>query len=228
MGTATLTPSKPGSPGDSAPPPGKGNDGRGGGGSGGSGGQGHRGPSNPPLPPGAYRIAIWIVIVAITMFFLALTSALVVRSGISNDWVHTAIPPILYFNTLVLICSSVTLELSRRSLKREAGEKFARWLYVTTALGITFILGQLAAWRELAAQGIYIATNPSSSFLYMLTAAHGLHLLGGILGLLYLVFRRRQILAIPRKRIALDVTAIYWHFMDGLWIYLLILLIVKV
>jgi len=226
MGTAILTPSKPNPPGDSTPPPGKGNDGRGGG-SGGSGGHGSRGPSNPPLPLGAYRIAIWIAIVSISMLFLALTSAMVVRAEISGDWVRTAIPPILYFNTLVLICSSLTLELSRRALKREDGEKFARWLYLTTALGVTFIVGQLVAWRELAARGIYINTNPSSSFLYLLTAAHGLHLLGGILALLYLVFRTRQIIRNPRKRIAVDVTAIYWHFMDGLWIYLLILLRVK-
>jgi len=221
-----LTPSKPSPPGDCVPPPGKGNDG-GGGGQGGRGGDGSRGPSNPPLPLGAYRIAIWIALASISMLFLALTSAMVVRAEISGDWVHTAIPPILYFNTLVLISSSLTLELSRKALRRAAGNKFARWLYLTIALGILFLAGQFVAWRELAARGIYINTNPGSSFFYLLTAAHAVHLLGGILALLYLVFRRRQIIAVPRKRIAVDVTAIYWHFMDGLWIYLLILLMVK-
>ncbi|HUZ45003.1 MAG TPA: cytochrome c oxidase subunit 3 [Terriglobia bacterium] len=221
-----MTPSKPSPPGDCVPPPGKGNDG-GGGGQGGRGGDGSRGPSNPPLPLGAYRIAIWIALASISMLFLALTSAMVVRAEISGDWVHTAIPPILYFNTLVLISSSLTLELSRKALRRAAGNKFARWLYLTIALGILFLAGQFVAWRELAARGIYINTNPGSSFFYLLTAAHAVHLLGGILALLYLVFRRRQIIAVPRKRIAVDVTAIYWHFMDGLWIYLLILLMVK-
>ena len=85
----------------------------------------------------------------------------------------------------------------------------------------------MIAWRELAAQGIFITTNPSSGFLYLLTAAHGLHLLGGILALLYLVFRTQKIIFNPRKRIAVDITATYWHFMDGLWIYLLVLLVVK-
>jgi len=226
MEAAILTPSKPSPPGDCVPPPGKGNDG-GGGGQGGRGGDGSRGPSNPPLPLGAYRIAIWIALASISMLFLALTSAMVVRAEISGDWVHTAIPPILYFNTLVLISSSLTLELSRKALRRAAGNKFARWLYLTIALGILFLAGQFVAWRELAARGIYINTNPGSSFFYLLTAAHAVHLLGGILALLYLVFRRRQIIAVPRKRIAVDVTAIYWHFMDGLWIYLLILLMVK-
>ncbi len=161
------------------------------------------------------------------MLFLALTVVMVARAVESNDWVHTAVPPLLYFNTLVLVASSFTFEFSKRALKRVAESQFVRWLYLTTGLGITFIVGQLVAWRELAAQGIYITTNPSSSFLYLLTAAHGLHLLGGILALLYLVFRTRKIILNPRKRIAVDITAIYWHFMDGLWIYLLILLMVK-
>jgi cytochrome c oxidase subunit III len=224
MGSTVLTPPKASPPGESTPPP---RNGRGGGGSGGPGGHGYRGPSNSPLPLGAYKIGIWVAIISISMLFLALTGAMVARAMRSNGWVHTAVPPILYLNTLVLIASSFTFELSRKALKREASTAFVRWLYLTTALGVTFILGQLVAWRELAARGIYITTNPSSSFLYLLTAAHGVHLLGGILALLYLVFRTRKIILFPRKRIAVEVTAIYWHFMDALWIYLLILLIVK-
>jgi cytochrome c oxidase subunit III len=223
MGSTVLNPTRP--PADSAPPPGKGNDGRGG--DDGPGGRGAGSPSNSPLPIGAYRIAIWIAIVSIAMLFLALTVVMVARAVESNDWVHTAIPRVLYFNTLVLVTSSFTLELSKRALKREAASQFVRWLYLTTALGITFIAGQLVAWRQLASQGIYITTNPSSSFLYLLTAAHGLHLLGGILALFYLAFRTIKIILNPRKRIVVDIVAIYWHFMDGLWIYLLILLAVK-
>jgi cytochrome c oxidase subunit III len=223
MGSTILSPTRP--PADSAPPPGNGNGGSGGGD--GQGGRGSGGPSNSPLPIGAYRIAIWIAIASISMLFLALTVVMVARAVESNNWVHTAIPRLLYFNTLVLITSSFTFELSKRALKREATTQFVRWLYLTTGLGVTFIAGQLVAWRQLASQGIYITTNPSSSFLYLLTAAHGLHLLGGILALLYLVFRTHKIILNPRKRIAVDIVAIYWHFMDGLWIYLLVLLAVK-
>ena len=223
MGSTILSPTRP--PADSGHPPGKGNDGRGGGDGPGGGGSG--GPSNSPLPIGAYRIAIWIAIVSIAMLFLALTVVMVARAVESSNWVHTAVPRLLYFNTLVLITSSFTFELSKRALKREAATQFVRWLYLTTGLGITFIAGQLVAWRQLTSQGIYITTNPSSSFLYLLTAAHGLHLLGGILALLYLVFRTRKIILNPRKRIAVDIVAIYWHFMDGLWIYLLLLLAIK-
>ncbi len=161
------------------------------------------------------------------MLFGALTIAMLVRAENSADWVHGAIPSVLYFNTGILVLSSLTLEFSRRSLRREAEKKFRNWLYCTTGLGMIFIAGQLLAWRQLAARGIYVTSNPSSSFFYVLTAAHGIHLLGGILALIYLVFRSKKIFRTPTKRIAVDVTAIYWHFMDVLWIYILILLKVK-
>lgn len=231
MGTAVLTPPQTKAPEDSTPPPGRGNGGSGGeGGSGGPGGSGRGGRRQPPnwsLPPGAYRIGIWMGIVSISMLFVALTSAMLVRAEIQSNWVHAEIPSILYFNTLVLVLSSMTLEVSRRSLNRGAEKKFRGYLYATTALGIVFITGQLLAWRELAARGIYVTTNPSSSFFYVLTAAHGVHLIGGILALFYLLFRSGKIIRIPQKRIAVEVTAIYWHFMDGLWIYILILLKLK-
>ena len=225
MGSTVVTPARPDLPGHSSRPPGNGQDGSGGGGD--SGGRGQRGPSNTPLPKGAYKIAIWIAILSIAVLFFALTGVMVARAEESSNWVHTTVPPLLYFNTLLLVTSSFTLELSRRALKREAANQFVRWLYVTTGLGIAFIVGQLIAWRQLAAQGIYVNTNPSSGFIYVLTAAHGVHLLGGILALLYLVFRKGKIIFNPDKRIALDITATYWHFMDVLWIYLLILLAVK-
>ncbi|HEV2176489.1 MAG TPA: cytochrome c oxidase subunit 3 [Terriglobia bacterium] len=197
-------------------------------------------------PARAYQTGMWMALAAIVMLFAAFTSALVVRKGMSNDWVRTALPRILYLNTLILLASSLTFELARRSLKTsraalsgtDSANWFARWLYVTLILGLAFIAGQLLAWRELAARGVYLATNPSSSFFYLLTAAHGIHLLGGICALAYVVFRAPKIAVAavgvypgrdrrsgqPRATLALDLTALYWHFMDGLWIYLLILL----
>ena len=177
-----------------------------------------------------YRTGMWMALAAIVMLFAAFTSALVVRKGISNDWVRTAPPPILWLNTAVLIASSVTFEFSRRSLAAGASfsvSRFSRWLYVTLALGVAFIAGQLIAWRELASRGVYLATNPSSSFFYLLTGAHGLHLLGGIAALLYVVLRSRQLALAPAKRVVVDVTAVYWHFMDALWIYIVLLLAVR-
>ena len=99
---------------------------------------------------------------------------------------------------------------------------------LTVLLGLGFLASQLFAWRELVAQGLYMASNPHSSFFYVLTGAHGLHLLGGILGLDYLLLRSRRKAAeeqAEEKRQAMaDSVALYWHFMDGLWIYLFLLL----
>jgi len=179
------------------------------------------------VPARAYHTGMWMGIAGIVMVFAAFTSALVVRRGLSTDWVPTAIPRILFLNTAVLALSSLTLELSRRSLRARRHPAFARWLYLTVGLGLVFVGGQLEAWKELAARGVYLSSNPSSSFFYLLTAAHGIHLLGGVAALLTLALRTQMIVALPKKRVAVEVTAIYWHFMDALWIYLLILLVVR-
>lgn len=197
------------------------------GGSGGNGGHGDRWGSAPwTVPDRAYRTGMWMGIAGIVMVFAAFTSALVVRRGLATDWVPTALPHILYLNTFVLVASSLTLELSRRSVRAGDGVRFRRWLYLTAALGLAFVAGQWTAWRELASRGVYLATNPSSSFFYLLTAAHGIHLMGGITALLTLALRAKR-LAASGRLVSVEVTSIYWHFMDGLWIYLLILLRVR-
>jgi cytochrome c oxidase subunit 3 len=157
------------------------------------------------------------------MFFMALTSSFLVRKGLGDDWVSFELPHILWFNTLVLIASSVTIQIAKSQLRKGLTDSFGRLWGITTALGLLFLGGQLIAWRELAAQGVFMITNPSSSFFYLLTALHGLHLLGGIVALGYVVVRdwRRSRIT---KSDAASLVSIYWHFMDGLWIFLLALL----
>ena len=167
---------------------------------------------------------MWFGVGGIVMLFAAFTSAMVVRRGMSFDWVSMAVPRILWLNTGVLLASSLTLELSRRALARRSAAQFTRWLYATLILGLAFLGGQLVAWRELASRGVYLATNPSSSFFYVLTATHGLHLAGGIIALGYVVFRAGRMVRGLARQTALEVTAIYWHFMDALWIYIFFLL----
>ena len=178
--------------------------------------------SPPPSSTG-----IWVVLFAITMMFAAFTSALVVRKGSSLDWRHFALPSILYFNTFLLLMSSVTLEVARRRIAafmgglRKENENPARWLYITLFLGLLFVAGQYIAWHQLSAEGVFLATNPSSSFFYVLTATHALHVLGGLGGIIF-VIRRLNRSALRRN--TLVATARYWHYMDVLWIYLLLLL----
>ncbi|MBV8051171.1 MAG: cytochrome c oxidase subunit 3 [Acidobacteriaceae bacterium] len=180
-------------------------------------------------PPPA-STGIWVGLFAIGMTFAALTSALVVRKGGASDWRHFTLPSVLYLNTIVLLASSVSLEISRRQIATYMGglrskvTSPARWLYVTLALGLLFVVGQYIAWRQLSAQGLYLATNPSSSFFYVLTAAHLLHITGGLGGLIRVI---RKLGKSVLKRSTLDATSRYWHFMDVLWIYLLMLLWAK-
>ncbi len=178
------------------------------------------------IPRRAYFTAISLGLAAIVMFFMALTSSYIVRRGLGGDWQPVRLPPILWLNTLVLLTSSATIEVARRQLGPSALESFRRWWALTTALGILFLVGQVQAWRQLAAAGVFLSSNPSSSFFYVLTAAHGLHLLGGIVALVYVAFRAWPAVAGSRitQGTAAELTSIYWHFMDGLWIFLFLLL----
>ncbi|MFZ0735301.1 MAG: cytochrome c oxidase subunit 3 [Candidatus Sulfotelmatobacter sp.] len=179
-------------------------------------------------PPGS--TAIWVGIAAITMTFAALTSALVVRQGSGMDWQRLALPNILLLNTLILLVSSVTLELFRRDFLPATGmadpqsQVTGLWLYATLLLGMFFVAGQYIAWKQLQGEGLYLASNPSSSFFYLLTAAHALHVLGGLGGLTYILVKLRRT---TLRKSTLDVATKYWHFMDVLWVYLLVLLWAK-
>jgi len=156
-----------------------------------------------------------------------------------RDWLQVSLPTtLLLVNTLLLLLSSITMELARRQLTRQAAlapvqaipgvslgiERTFPWLSVTVVLGLGFLAGQWMAWRELANRGFYVATSPSSSFVYLLTAAHAAHLGGGVLALLYAGAISLGRSPVERRRIVVDVTAWYWHFMALLWVYIFALL----
>jgi cytochrome c oxidase subunit 3 len=180
--------------------------------------------------PPPSKTGIWVLLGAIGMMFAAFTSALIVRQGASNDWHHLVLPRILYFNTVALIASSITLEFARRRIAvfmgglRGEDESPGLWLYVTMLLGIVFVIGQYFAWLQLRAEGLYLATNPNSSFFYVLTAVHAVHVLGGMAGMTYVLDRLRQV---RLRRSTLDSFSYYWHFMGILWVYLLLLLWIR-
>ena len=190
-------------------------------------------PSNVADPLGEpTRTGIWVALAAIAMTFAALTSALYVREGAATDWHHITLPPILWFNTLALIASSITLELARHGVAafmrgRETGRSAPMlWLSATLFLGLVFVAGQYLAWLKLRSEGLFLPTNPNSSFFYVLTGVHAVHVIGGLGGMtrvivkfLHPVWRLR--------RSTLDATSYYWHFMGLLWVYLLFILWAK-
>lgn len=188
--------------------------------------------------PTGYRtgvVGMWVALSGILMLFTALTSAYIVRAGLSDDWRPLLMPRALWLSTALIFASSISLELARRCLKRGNEQAYSRWLLLTVVLGVGFLGAQWLAWRELVAQGIYIATNPHSSFFYLLTGTHGVHLLFGILALDYLLLRAwrprgsdssggSRSETLMKRQTAVDVVGIYWHFMGGLWVYLFLLL----
>jgi cytochrome c oxidase subunit III len=228
----------------------------------------HIGHDKPPIPPSGgggdgngggvpdygarlrrARLGIICAIVTVSMVFISLTSAYIVRQGLptfddaSNryvrDWGEVQLPWVLLaINTAVLLLSSVTMELARRSAARQAAlapvrsipgvtlgnERAFPWLGITVVLGFGFLIGQWLAWDELHNRGFYINTNPSSSFTFLLTITHAVHLAGGVIALLWAATAALRHKSLEARRIAVDITAWYWHFMGLLWVYIFALL----
>jgi cytochrome c oxidase subunit 3 len=159
------------------------------------------------------------------MLFAAFTSAFVVRRGLSdmNEWVSIQKPTVLFWNTGILLLSSLILDRSRRALKTGARTQFNLYWTIATALGILFLVGQAYAWYQLKQANIFISTNPSSSFFYVFTAAHAAHVLGGVTALVWVDVQALRLRLGPAKRTMIDITAVFWHFLDGLWLFLMLL-----
>jgi cytochrome c oxidase subunit 3 len=194
------------------------------------------------------RLGLLVTLVPITMLFVSFTSAYVFRQGLPTldehgtfvrDWLQVNLPvTLLLVNTLLLLASSISMELARRQITRQVAlapvqsipgvsigeERNIPWLGATVVLGFGFLIGQWMAWRQLADRGFYLATSASSSFVYLLTAAHAIHLAGGLLVLLYAGVSSLLHKPVEARRIIVDVAAWYWHFMALLWIYIFALL----
>ena len=193
----------------------------------GNGGGGRR-DRRKGLSPGAYRITMWVVIAAIVMMFAALSSAYIILS-FDNERRRVTMPRMFFLSTGIIILSSFTIETAKRSLKRESETRFRGWTIATLVLGLFFLAAQVMGWRELAAQGVYFASHPHSTFFYFFTGVHGVHLLGGIAGLSYLAIRARRSgragKFMPQETSA-GLMSLYWHTMDALWIWLFLLLLI--
>jgi cytochrome c oxidase subunit 3 len=195
------------------------------------------------------RLGLVCLIAPIVMLFVSLTSAYIVRQGLPTfdnttssyvrDWGEVNLPWILLMiNTAALLISSLTMEAARRDITRQAAlapvrsipgvslgnERSFPWLGITVVLGLGFLVGQWLAWKELENRGFFVATNPNSSFVYLLTGTHAVHLAGGIIVLLWAALASLRHKAIESRRIVVDIAAWYWHFMALLWLYVFALL----
>jgi cytochrome c oxidase subunit III len=217
---------------------------------GGGGDDGRPGRELPDYPTRLRRarLGLLVALTPVLMLFVSFTSAYVVRQGLPtldprtnqlvHDWIPVKLPALLLVNTAVLLLSSAGMELARRQAKVAVAAGAAKpgevvpvgseekmpWLAVTIALGLLFLFGQWMAWKQLAANGFYVATTPSSSFVYLLTGAHAIHLMGGVLALLVAGLFALLHRSVTTRSIVVDVAGWYWHFMAALWVYILCLL----
>jgi len=170
------------------------------------------------------RFGLWLFLATLSMLFIGFTSAYLVRRA-SGDWLPLRPPLLLWLNTAVLGASSATLELARRRLAGWDLPGTRRFLAGTGLLGAAFVAGQGLAWRELVARGFYLASNPHNSFFYVLTGIHVLHLVSGLIWFCVVYYRVHRLALTPGED-GLRLFATYWHFLGGLWLYLLLLLFV--
>ncbi len=195
---------------------------------GGGGGDDDRDP--PGYVPGAGLLAMRFVLVSITALFITVGIAYFARSRSPVNWQHIRVPHLLWLSTALILASSWTLETARAAFERKANQQYVGWLEATLAAGLAFLASQLFALRELVSQGIYLRHNPHSSLFYVVTGAHGLHLLGGMAALCYLLFKstlRPEVILLDfrRQRARAAVSALYWHFLAVLWVGLFICLL---
>ncbi len=193
---------------------------------GGDGGEGWRREEAPSVSTA--RVGLWVFLVAVTMLFIAFTVSYASRRT-APDWTPVALPPLLWGNSGLLLASSAALEGARRHWRRGDAGGARGWLGVTVLLGSAFLLGQVTAWRQLAAAGVFLASGPHSAFFYLLTAVHGVHLLGGLGGLGYALRRLAGArpsggtgatgAAADAGAALLGNVAVYWHFLTVLWLY---------
>jgi cytochrome c oxidase subunit III len=217
----------------------------------GGGGDGARGDGAPDYDRRLYRakLALLLIIGSICVLFLTVTVALMWwessvaidahNRGIAHAWMQVALPTrLLLWNTLILLLSSITVEMARRSIAREmvlapiqaiAGIARDRglqapWLAMTVVLGGSFICGQCLAWNELRSHGFHLSTIGMSPVFYLLSGAHAVHVSVGIMILLYATISSVLHRQIEHRRIVAEVGAWYWHFMGALWLCIFVLL----
>lgn len=174
----------------------------------------------------ASKPLLWIGIVSIVMLFAGLTSAYVVRAQ-NGNWLVFQLPPIMLISTAVIITSSLTLFLAQKAIKKDNFQLTSIALFATLLLGIAFFYTQYAGWKQLSAQGIYFAgkfSNASGSFLIVIAFLHLLHMIGGLIALAVSLTKSLLKKYSSSDSLGIELTAIYWHFLDILWVYLFLFL----
>jgi cytochrome c oxidase subunit III len=170
------------------------------------------------------KFALWLFLGSVVMLFASLTSAYIVRQAEGN-WVYFELPVIFTVSTIVILISSVTMQLSFWAAKKDEQGKLKNGLIATTVLGVAFLVLQFYGWVDLVNSHIHLVGNPSGSFLYIITGLHGLHILSALIFLLMVLAASMKSRVHPGNLLKLEMCTTYWHFLGGLWLYLFVFLL---
>ncbi|MFN0048339.1 MAG: heme-copper oxidase subunit III [Cytophagales bacterium] len=179
-----------------------------------------------PLGMNPLKFALWLFIVSFVMVFASMTSAYIVRRSEGN-WLEFELPSLFIINTVILLTSSISMHYALIAMKKDNFLQVKIGLSITLMLGLIFLFGQYFAWNQLVDIKVFLVGNPAGSFVYIISGLHGAHIVGGLVFLLIvmaMVFKQK----IHSKNILwMELCTTFWHFLDGLWLYLFFFLILN-
>lgn len=177
-----------------------------------------------PIAMHPKKFAMWLFLASVGMLFAALTSAYIVRQAEGN-WVFFELPGLFYVTTVIILVSSITMQVAYHAAKKDNLERVKVMVTITSVLGVSFLVGQVLGWRDLVDMGVYLVGNPSGSFLYVLSGLHGLHLISGIVFLMIVLYSTWTYRIHSKNLAQMEMCTTYWHFLSGLWLYLFVFLL---
>jgi cytochrome c oxidase subunit III len=182
-----------------------------------------------PLGMHPRKFALWLFMATVVMLFGAWTSAYIVKRG-EPGWSSFELPQQFWINSILIVISSGTLYWAQRSARRDELEKVKLAVSLTAVLGIMFLVGQWLAWQKMVEMNYYftgMGSNTSSSFIYVLTGVHGVHIVSGVIVLIVLLVATFRYQVHSKNMTRIEMCSTYWHFLGGLWLYLFVFLILN-
>jgi Heme/copper-type cytochrome/quinol oxidase, subunit 3 len=170
------------------------------------------------------KFAMWLFLASVMMLFMALTSAYIVRQAEGN-WVFFELPSLFYITSVIIVVSSITMQLAYWSAKKDNLERVKLMVTFTTILGVAFLIGQYLGWKELVVNRIFLVGNPSGSFVYVITGLHAVHLISAVVFLFIVLYSTFKFKVHSKNMAQIEMCTTYWHFLGGLWLYLFVFLI---
>ncbi|MEQ6168941.1 cytochrome c oxidase subunit 3 [Ekhidna sp. MALMAid0563] len=170
------------------------------------------------------KFAMWLFLVSVIMIFISLSSAYIVKKSV-GEWIYIDFPPLFKWTTAIIILSSVSMHFAYISAKRNNIQNIRIGLAVTGILALAFIVGQVKAWGQLVDGGYHFVGNPASSFIYIFTGLHIVHLIGAVVFLLIVLAKAFKYKVHSKSMVRIEMCTTFWHFLGGLWLYLYLFLI---